>query len=88
MKLIFFIVLFLISSTAYNCKARDIAKELSELLNGIKMVLDHRTFRMLNEKSQYKILKAMLTLLESFTKRSNLFIERQMFDVNRKFDFE
>jgi len=85
MKLIFFAIstLFLIvnKSSLVHGELKNIAKDFSDLMVEVQFVLQHPTFRMLNQKAQYKLLKAMFALVENFTKKSNTFIDSQLFGV-------
>lgn len=81
MKLFFFIFLILISITTHNFKAIDMVNDLSDLMDDIKLILDHPTFRLLDDKSQYKFLKVILVLVDNFSKKSNSIIESQLFSV-------
>lgn len=82
MKLIFIcIVLIYFNIASLNCEAIDIARDFSELIDEVKLVLEHPTFRLLNQKTQYKLLKAMFGLVENFTKKSNSIVDIQLFGV-------
>ena len=81
MKLISLSILIFVCTAVFNCEVVNIARYFSELIDDVKLVLEHPTFRLLNQKTQYKLLKAMFGLVENFTKKSNSIVDIQLFGV-------